>query len=63
MGNDQRFEKWASGILGVVSLILILNLARMVPARWRAEFRAPALAQRTPPPLRRSSPWRGLALI
>jgi hypothetical protein len=36
MGDDQRFERWASGILGVVSLVLILNLARIYATRWRA---------------------------
>jgi hypothetical protein len=49
MGDDQRFEKWASGILGVVSLILIVNLARMVPARWRAAFADRFAAPQTHP--------------
>jgi hypothetical protein len=38
MGDDQRFEKWASGVLGVVSLLLILNLVRVFAVRWRAVF-------------------------
>ncbi len=40
MGDDQRFQRWASGVLGVVSLVLILNLARIYATQWRTVFPA-----------------------
>ncbi len=44
MGQDARFEKWASGILGVVSLLLALHLARSYVPSHRAESHARVVA-------------------
>jgi hypothetical protein len=48
MGDDQRFEKWASGILGVVSLLLVLNLARIYVRHSRDSQLRPATKQAGP---------------
>ena len=47
--GDERFEKWASGILGVVSLLLILNLARVFTTRWRQVLAPRVTAPTTKP--------------
>ena len=49
MGDEQRFERWASGILGVVSLALILNLARMITAYRKASLHPAVRAARLNP--------------
>ena len=63
MGDDQRFEKWASGILGVVSLVLVLNLARIYAGQWRAVSPARAAAHVTKPLTRNPPPARQAASI
>ena len=61
MGDDQRFEKWASGIRGVVSLVLVLNLARIYAGQWRAVLPARAGAHVTKPLTRNPPPARQAA--
>ena len=61
MGDDQRLEKWASGILGVVSLLLVLNLARIYAGQWRAVLPARAAAHGTKPLTRNPQPARPAA--
>jgi hypothetical protein len=63
MGDDQRFEKWASGILGVVSLVLVLNLARIYAGHRRAVFPARAAAHVTKPLTRNPPPARQAARV
>jgi hypothetical protein len=45
MGQDGRFEKWASGILGAVALMLALHLAWPLLSPHRSESRARIPAQ------------------